>query len=193
MDILKEIAEDLKSKRIKTKIIKNENGEYIETELYHGSRQTKEKINSFDDNMSRDNAVSVWFTPDKEYASEYGTVHKYKVEIRNPLDLREETTPDIEFGQKDMTVQEWVDLFNSKGVSVDIKDDEWVDVYVKLWDLLYGYDIDATKATNINQSLMNSNYDFIIHKEVGSYKNIVDAFGKIKKSFRLEGSSPSGN
>ena len=160
--------------------------------LWHGSN---ELTGSIDPSKTRDTGALSWLTPDKGYASEYGTPSRHDVLVRNLLDLRKETTPTPEmqrFGHATKTVQEWVDLFRSRGVDAKITDPDYADYDVKLWDLLRGGDFDATRATNLGQALRESPYDAMAVKETkASTRRPVDAYAILKPEALKSNESPA--
>lgn len=152
----------------------------IQRNLYHGSPTNPNKLLSI---FSKDNAISAWLTPDREYASEYGMPNLYSLFKSNKLkvlDLRKHTLFTAGEGMKERPLKEWVDMFNKKGIPVRINKG-YEDEYGSLWDILYGADRDLTGATSIKNALINSPYDAIGVYEANKWNDPVKALGIIKK------------
>lgn len=135
--------------------------------LYHGTRSDK-PVTHFSREHSRDDAVVAWLSPDKWYAADYGSVQCVYVHPSQVLDLR--TATDCgKYGwqQVERSLAEWQAVFASKGLRVSI-DAEQADVECKLWDLLYGGDIDMRDASDLASVLLASAYDALICYEVGT-------------------------
>jgi hypothetical protein len=161
--------------------------------LWHGSSQP---FGSIDPAKTRDSGPISWLTSDRDYASEYGKTTQHDVHVRNPLDLREETTPPPEKqrwnGHQERTIQEWLDLFNARGVKASLLDPEYGDETARLWDLLHGGDRDFTEVTDLGKALRQSPYDALIVREPkGPGGEPVDAYGILKPE-ALPGPIPRG-
>jgi hypothetical protein len=139
---------------------------------------------------SLDSGAFSWLTPSRGYAAEYasgegGAVTRHEITIQNPLDLRAETTVDPPRWNQhaEKTLQEWVDLFRSRGVDAKLYDPDYAGETAKLWDLMHGGDIDFTRETNLGEALRASDYDALIVKEPhGIEGKPVDAYAILKPS-----------
>ena len=155
-----------------SKVVNPETGEPKETHpipraVYHGRGR---KFDVFKEGESP--GIVGFFSESKEYASNYGDVGEFYLNIRKPVDLSERGGPDARYTQSGKSVKrkvsEWFSMMQKQGVDtskIDLGEELEMDDKVAYWDMLDASAGSVSKDSNLVSELRRQGFDGIIGRE----------------------------